>query len=287
MSSKNLQSPTSTPNKKLNPAFTLIELSVVLIIIGLIVGGVLVGKDLLKAAQLRSSISILEKSSAAINTFRLKYNALPGDIQNPEQFGLGISGGIGHGGNGNGSVFSYRYWDSTSLAWQQSTEIYNLWLHLSQAGLVAESYTGVSNSGTKPNLLEGYMPRFKYTSEPSYVIALTSEDVNTRESIGNAFVISSFNTPNAIVPGTNNFGQSMTALEAYSIDVKLDDGIPNSGIVLAMYPTVGPYWSDGTAYACSTLGTTYDINGLSNMGGADSPAKPESIDCSLIIKASW
>lgn len=60
--------------------FTLIELSIVLIIIGLIVGGVLVGQDLIKAAELRKVISEVETIKTAINTFKVKYNALPGDF---------------------------------------------------------------------------------------------------------------------------------------------------------------------------------------------------------------
>lgn len=63
--------------KKKN-GFTLIELSIVLVIIGLIVGGMLVGQDLINAAKVRAEFSQMEKLDAAVNTFRLKYNALPG-----------------------------------------------------------------------------------------------------------------------------------------------------------------------------------------------------------------
>ncbi len=52
--------------------FTLIELSIVLVIIGLIVGGVLVGQDLIKAAETRATVGQVEKYNAAVNTFRTK-----------------------------------------------------------------------------------------------------------------------------------------------------------------------------------------------------------------------
>lgn len=62
--------------------FTLIELSIVLVIIGLLVGGVLAGQTLIAAAQVRKEISKLNSISTAINTFRVKYDALPGDMAN-------------------------------------------------------------------------------------------------------------------------------------------------------------------------------------------------------------
>ena len=51
-------------------AFTLVELAIVLVIIGLIVGGVLVGQDLIKAAQIRSVVTDIERYNAAATTFR-------------------------------------------------------------------------------------------------------------------------------------------------------------------------------------------------------------------------
>ena len=60
--------------------FTFVELSIVLAIIGLLVGGVLVGRDLIKAAEIRGHVQQIEKYNAAANTFRSKYGGLPGDL---------------------------------------------------------------------------------------------------------------------------------------------------------------------------------------------------------------
>jgi prepilin-type N-terminal cleavage/methylation domain-containing protein len=60
-------------------AFTLIEMSIVLVIIGLIVGGVLVGQSLISAAAVRAQISQIERYQTAVNAFRDKYSGLPGD----------------------------------------------------------------------------------------------------------------------------------------------------------------------------------------------------------------
>ena len=65
--------PRTIPKSHKSAGFTLIELSIVLVIIGLIIGGVLVGRDLIAAAQVRAQISQIEKYQTAVNTFRGKY----------------------------------------------------------------------------------------------------------------------------------------------------------------------------------------------------------------------
>ena len=67
-------------------AFTLVELSIVLVIIGLIIGGVMVGQDLINAAKIRQQITQLEQIETQINTFKVKYNCLPGDCANATDF---------------------------------------------------------------------------------------------------------------------------------------------------------------------------------------------------------
>lgn len=78
--------------------FTLIELSIVLVIIGLVIGGVLVGQDLIKSSGNRAFISQLETYNSVVNTFKNKYNCLPGDCVSAAAFGF-----TGNGG-GNGVV---------------------------------------------------------------------------------------------------------------------------------------------------------------------------------------
>src|ERR1700712_2007792 len=93
---------------KKQPGFTLIELSIVLVIIGLVVGGVLVGQDLIKAAGVRATISQIEKSNTAVNTFRSKYDGLPGDLATASAIRFGLyypttPSGV-YNGNGDGII---------------------------------------------------------------------------------------------------------------------------------------------------------------------------------------
>ena len=89
--------------------FTLIELSIVLVIIGLIIGGILVGKDLIVAAANRAYISQLEKYNTATNAFKLKYGCLPGDCAIATKIGLQDDG------DGNGYVSGLQGWPSNNL----------------------------------------------------------------------------------------------------------------------------------------------------------------------------
>lgn len=60
--------------------FTLLEFSIVLILIGLVVGGVLLGSDLIRASERRAVISEVQNFKTAITTFKGQYRALPGDM---------------------------------------------------------------------------------------------------------------------------------------------------------------------------------------------------------------
>ncbi len=94
--------------------FTLIELSIVLVIIGLIVGGIMAGKALIQQAEIRSAASQLQKLETSYRTFQVKYNCIIGDCANATEFfgnnfivvgaGCPPAGGAGNG-NGNGDGF--------------------------------------------------------------------------------------------------------------------------------------------------------------------------------------
>ena len=95
--------------------FTLIELSLVLVIIGLLVGGVLAGKALIQQAEIRAAASQLQKFETSYRTFQVKYGCIMGDCANATEFfgdnyvvvaaGCPPSGGAGNGnGDGDGLI---------------------------------------------------------------------------------------------------------------------------------------------------------------------------------------
>ncbi len=149
--------------------FTLIELSIVLVIIALLIGGILVGRDLIEAARIRAQISQIEELQTAISTFRSKYNCLPGDCVNATQF-FGSSAGSACpdgsngvlnsrnytvcNGNNDGVIRGYygvngasTYTDPDECLLTDVTgEAAQLFLHLSDAGLFGFPATGKLNT---------------------------------------------------------------------------------------------------------------------------------------------
>ena len=63
--------------------FTLVELAIVMIIIGLLIGGILKGQELIANAQVTATVSQIKGIDAALSTFRDMYDALPGDMTTP------------------------------------------------------------------------------------------------------------------------------------------------------------------------------------------------------------
>lgn len=114
--------------------FTLIEIAIVLVIIGLLLGGVLKGQELITGARVRNIIQQQDGVKAAYFGFLDRYRALPGDYANAKATITGITdvAGCGNGtGNGNGDGTILAALNENILAWE----------HLSKAGFINGSYT--------------------------------------------------------------------------------------------------------------------------------------------------
>ncbi len=233
---------------KPNSAFTLIELSIVLVIIGLIVGAILVGRDLIAAAIIRSQISQIEKYQQAVNTFRGKYGYLPGDIPQPDanRFGFKPRGPALGQGDGNGILEGY--FNSHQGFFVFDGELALFWNDLSAAKLIDSNFTLADYSAPPDDVcgsdIAKYIPQAKIGSI-GYVYAWSGagEAYGLTNNGKNYFGLS------AITAGdiSNNLGTPvegplLTVSQAYSIDKKIDDGLPQYGKVIALMST---HWSAG------------------------------------------
>jgi prepilin-type N-terminal cleavage/methylation domain-containing protein len=114
--------------------FTLIEIAIVLVIIGLLLGGVLKGQELITSARVRNLISQQDGVKAAYFGFLDRYRALPGDYNNATTNIQNISTATCTGnGDGNGRI------ETTGSG--TPTENILVWEHLSKSGFISGSYT--------------------------------------------------------------------------------------------------------------------------------------------------
>ena len=112
--------------------FTLVEIAIVMVIIGLLLGGVLKGQEVITNARIKSIVNDFNSSSAAIFSYQDRYKALPGDDSSASVNFPGVVSGA-ENGNGNGVIGGG--FNSTNNA-QESRLI---WKHLRAAGLITGS----------------------------------------------------------------------------------------------------------------------------------------------------
>ena len=115
--------------------FTLIEIAIVLVIIGLLLGGVLKGQELITSARVRNLITQQDGIKAAYFGFLDRYRALPGDYDQAVQNISNVSTASCNGGKGNGNGRIEITSDENVLVWE----------HLSKAGFINGSYTCAAN----------------------------------------------------------------------------------------------------------------------------------------------
>ncbi len=112
--------------KNSNKGFTLVELSIVLVIIGLIIGGVLTGRQIMQNAQITNAVNSIQAFEAQFQTYVQNYGALPGDDAKADtRFSSVLAHGDGNGLLG-GAFDSEAPEDESRL----------LWSHLRGAGLI-------------------------------------------------------------------------------------------------------------------------------------------------------
>ena len=236
--------------------FTLVELAIVMTIIGLLIGGILKGQELLENARVTSTIAQVKSYDAAVTAFRDIYQGLPGDLKGagdkicgcnenctpyPGPDGDGIIG-TDYAAYGVGNV---TWWGGEGCAIQilvaaagdQTTEIPLFWMHLLKANLI----TGISDAGLYQQqdcAFGGTIPAAKIGGGwwvKTIGIPLKTANNPSANTISGLVVLALYSDlAEGDMNGRNPAGQYVLSPgRAEQIDRKMDDGMPVSGTVQA------------------------------------------------------
>jgi prepilin-type N-terminal cleavage/methylation domain-containing protein len=226
--------------------FSLIELSIVLVILGLLTGGILAGKSLIRASELRAVTNEYTRYVTAAHSFRDKYFMLPGDINNATAFWGALDGNDGINSDCRGESSSALTCNGdgdglvcpTSAACSSTTyELYLFWKHLTNAGMIEGSYSGSAARSSGTPICSGSASVPGCNVPPSAVssgmwnvqgLGVVSADSNLFDgNYGNSLSLMSgpdFISYNKVI---------LSAEEMWNIDSKIDDGKPGTGKFVA------------------------------------------------------
>lgn len=172
--------------------FTLIEIAIVLVIIGLILGGILQGQELITSARVRSLADQTNNITVAWFAFQDRYRGVPGDYVNAS---TQIQAGL-QNGDGNGNI-------------DTDQERGQIWAHLGAAGILAGQYDGAPTAATY-NCPAATCPQNAFNR--GFLITRDNQALN-----------------NPVATNELWSGNQIPALILAEMDRKIDDGQANSG----------------------------------------------------------
>jgi prepilin-type N-terminal cleavage/methylation domain-containing protein len=175
--------------------FTLVEIAIVLVIIGLLLGGILKGQELVTNARVRNVADQQTAVKAAYFAFQDRYRALPGDYAQAS----GNIPNVTTGGNGNGTIDSDK---ESILAWH----------HLTNAGFISCSPC-VTDHSADPAPSQGNSPTNAFGG-----VSYIQYDAN-------------FEPTSSAKSNNLHSGASIPSNVLVEVDRKIDDGAPGSGAI--------------------------------------------------------
>ncbi len=246
-----------------NKGFTLIELSITIIIIGLVIGGSMIANNLIHSAAIRSVISDLQAYQTGVQTFKMQYDNLPGDMPDAEAYWRSKDADV-RNGNGNGLIEFF-------LGDGHKQEDVQAWKHITASGILPGSYSGdvvflqpsipqpayvnyakafvsgVDSLFGVPSANACYyqyssgdgnsLPQAKHHDDTSYWLVQPSGDENgiiqpPTNTSGNAILVGAVTPQYGSNVGLKVDG-TFSPIDIYTIDRKLDDANPVTGVVMA------------------------------------------------------
>lgn len=219
--------------------FSLVELSVVLIILGLLAAGITAGNSLVKGSKYRSIVSEFNSFKTAVTAFELQYDALPGDIPNAYDFwgSSDCTNAIVNNTNANNKACNGN---NDGKIEHSTGEGVNAWEHLSLADLIPGSYPGYFTTGGQSDVGIN-VPASKW-KPAGYSFTYDASTNNNSIDMGGQF------------PLDWNHDPIFTPRDVSTIDRKMDDDVPRTGLIRANNGNAG------VAGCINSAETAYNLN---------------------------
>ena len=202
-----MRTPTSSTRKQ--AGFTLVEIAIVLVIIGLLLGGILKGQEMISQARITNAINDFNGVTVAITSYQDRYRALPGDDANATTRWTTQAPGKGNGDGTIAGAYNANDTSGTGGAPADGKESNLFWQHLRIAGFVPGLTTG-TGSGTDPQNAVGG------------IVGVESAVVGTSGLGFTSLIVCSSNIPDKV---------------AIAIDTQTDDGTSANGQIRAQLQT--------------------------------------------------
>ncbi len=215
---------TSLPRKQ--SGFTLVEIAIVLVIIGLLLGGVLKGQAMIENGKVKALTGEIRSVSTMLNGYRDMYKALPGDDPAAVSH-LGATAIQAAGAIGNGKLDSGKWIGLAAPDDADETSVF--WQHVRMAGLA----TGAATSGTASNSLGGKLGLTSNADRPTAPAG----------TAGTFFVCTS----------------GVAGKLARAVDIAMDDGAGDAGQMFGAVEAAGTPVIAATAPAAYADTNTYTI----------------------------
>lgn len=206
---------------KSKSGFTLVELSIVIIIIGFLIAGIASARSLIKTVELNSIVTDLTTIKTAIKQFQNIYHALPGDMTNAYAYfgGPNCTDDVSNlnvgehpcNGLGFGSI--------------NADEGIRAWYHMSQAKLIPGSYSNTFVVASQADETNSYTTK---TPNVGFYLEFWWPPLDATNPFGSLMYQGIF--VGGFVPGGFYSGLSFTPVDMKLIDTKIDDGVPASGM---------------------------------------------------------
>lgn len=208
--------------------FTLVEISIVLVIVGLLIGGLLAAQSMIATARIGSHIRELNQYFIMMDMFKERYGTLPGDSSKFTDLAPG-----------------YGTRDNRRLGYFEESSV---WVQLSEGGILKEP---ISNDCGN-NSYGGGRPCVRSKWGRNTALMVTVPTVYSSTLPGPAFVVGYYQNTD----GGYGAPKAYTVPEAIAIDSKMDDGLPGTGNVQTVYCAANPTtWnmSDTSSVLCNGL----------------------------------